>query len=94
MTHRQAQDWAEMVIPVLLGILIAGTGDWSESRWTLGLAVIGYGPAMRGRWMQGYWTPNPRLDAARAAEAARLSRLSTGSDEETQAGQASRQAAP
>lgn len=94
MTNSERRAWAELLLPMVLGVLIAGTGGWTEGRWTLGLAVMGYGPAMRMKWNEGYWTRNPQFDLARAAEAARLNHVSTDSDEETQARQADGQASP
>lgn len=50
-----------MFIPVVIGLLYAGTGNWSESRWTGALAIMGMGPAARMGYEKGYWTENPTL---------------------------------
>lgn len=57
--------WAEMLLPLAIGLMIAGSGGWTSERWAWGLTVMGYGPAMkmRGRasYQEGFWTLNPAL---------------------------------
>jgi hypothetical protein len=50
-----------VLIPVAVGILYAGTGNWSESRWTGALAIMGLGPATKMGYERGYWTENPEI---------------------------------
>jgi hypothetical protein len=52
---------ASLFIPVLIGLLYAGTGGWSESRWTGALAIMGLGGAARAGFERGYQTYNPDL---------------------------------
>lgn len=62
MTSKEAKGWMELILPVVTGLLIAGTGGWTGERWGWGLTVMGFGPAMKMKYDQGYWTPNPNLD--------------------------------
>jgi hypothetical protein len=50
-----------VLIPVAVGLLYAGTGNWSESRWTGALAIMGMGPAAKMGYERGYWTENPGI---------------------------------
>jgi hypothetical protein len=52
---------AGLFIPVLIGLIYAGTGGWSESRWTGALAIMGLGGAARAGFERGYATYNPEL---------------------------------
>ena len=52
---------AALFIPVLIGLLYAGTGGWTESRWTGALAIMGLGGAARAGWERGFQTYNPNL---------------------------------
>jgi hypothetical protein len=52
---------AGLFIPVLIGLIYAGTGGWSESRWTGALAIMGLGGAARAGFERGYQTYNPDL---------------------------------
>ena len=54
---------AGLFIPVLIGLIYAGTGGWSESRWTGALAIMGLGGAARAGFERGYQTYNPDLRA-------------------------------
>lgn len=65
MKSSEARAWAELLLPVAMGLAIAGTGGWSSERWAWGLTVMGYGPAMKiqgqASYQRGYWTLNPAL---------------------------------
>lgn len=50
-----------MILPVAIGLLYAGTGNWSDSRWTGALAIMGIGPAAKMGYERGYWTENPEI---------------------------------
>jgi hypothetical protein len=52
---------ASLIIPVLIGLLYAGTGGWSAERWNGALAIMGLGAAARGGYERGYHTYNPEL---------------------------------
>ena len=52
---------ASLIIPVLIGLLYAGTGGWSAERWNGALAIMGLGAAARGGYERGYATYNPGL---------------------------------
>lgn len=52
---------ATLFLPVLIGLLYAGTGGWTEARWTGALAIMGLGGAARAGWEKGYGTYNPNL---------------------------------
>jgi hypothetical protein len=56
---------ASLIIPVLIGLLYAGTGGWSAERWNGALAIMGLGAAARGGYERGYHTYN--LSYARIA---------------------------
>ena len=52
---------ASLIIPVLIGLLYAGTGGWSAERWNGALAIMGLGAAAKGGYERGYNTFNPEL---------------------------------
>jgi hypothetical protein len=52
---------ASLIIPVLIGLLYAGTGGWTAERWNGALAIMGLGAAARGGYERGYHTYNPEL---------------------------------
>lgn len=52
---------ASLFIPVLIGLLYAGTGNWSAERWNGALAIMGLGAAAKGGFERGYNTFNPDL---------------------------------
>jgi hypothetical protein len=52
---------AGLLIPVIIGLLYAGTGNWSAERWNGALAIMGLGAAARGGYERGYNTYNPEL---------------------------------
>lgn len=52
---------ASLFLPVLIGLLYAGTGGWSAERWNGALAIMGLGPAARMGYEKGYATYNPEL---------------------------------
>lgn len=72
MTSTESRAWAELLLPVAMGLAIAATGGWSSERWAWGLTVMGYGPAMKmtskASYQQGYWTLNPALRESSAGE--------------------------
>lgn len=49
------------LIPIAIGLLYAGTGGWTDARWTAALAIMGLGPAVKLGYDRGYWTENPEL---------------------------------
>lgn len=61
MKPAEAREWAELLLPVVIGLIIAGTGGWTSERWNTALAVMGIGPAMRLSYERGYGTYNPAL---------------------------------
>lgn len=54
-----------LILPTLIGLLYAGTGNWSESRWTTAFLLMGLGPAGKAvaalSYEKGYNTLNPAL---------------------------------
>jgi hypothetical protein len=46
-----------LILPVLIGLLYAGTGDWTAERWNGALAIMGIGAGFKA----GYNTYNPEL---------------------------------
>lgn len=50
-----------LILPVLIGLLYAGTGGWSAERWNGALAIMGLGAANKLGHERGYWTYNPEL---------------------------------
>lgn len=52
---------AALVLPALIGLLYAGTGNWSAERWNGALAIMGLGAAARSGYEKGYSTYNPQL---------------------------------
>lgn len=52
---------AGLILPVLIGLLYAGTGGWSAERWNGALAIMGLGAANRAGFEKGYGTYNPTL---------------------------------
>lgn len=71
MKPSEFEQWATMLVPIIVGLLIAATGNWTTDRWAWGLAVMGYGPVAKMKYSQGYWTVNPKLDQARSDMAKR-----------------------
>jgi hypothetical protein len=65
MKHRiTGQFDVSLIIPVIIGLLYAGTGNWTAERWNGALAIMGLGAAARGGYERGYNTYNPDLRAA------------------------------
>jgi hypothetical protein len=52
---------ASLILPMLIGLLYAGTGDWSAERWNGALAIMGIGAGARAGFERGYNTFNPEL---------------------------------
>jgi hypothetical protein len=52
---------ASLFLPVLIGLLYAGTGGWSAERWNGALAIMGLGAAAKGGYERGFSTYNPSL---------------------------------
>jgi hypothetical protein len=50
-----------VILPMLIGLLYAGTGNWTAERWNGALAIMGLGPAMKVGYERGYNTFNPEL---------------------------------
>ena len=50
-----------LVLPVLIGLLYAGTGNWSAERWNGALAIMGLGAASKAGYERGFNTLNPEL---------------------------------
>lgn len=61
MKSTEARAWAELLLPVAIGLAIAGTGGWSVDRWLAALPVMGLGGAQRLGFEKGYGTYNPSL---------------------------------
>ena len=52
---------AALFLPVLIGLLYAGTGGWTAERWNGALAIMGMGGALKAGFSSGYNTYNPNL---------------------------------
>jgi hypothetical protein len=52
---------ASLFVPVLIGLIYAGTGGWTAERWNAALAIMGLGGAARMGYEKGYGTFNPDL---------------------------------
>jgi hypothetical protein len=50
---------ASLFVPILIGLIYAGTGGWSAERWNGALAIMGIGAGFKA----GYQTYNPDLRA-------------------------------
>lgn len=50
-----------VLLPVLVGLLYAGTGGWSAERWNGALAIMGLGASAKSGYTLGYFTYNPEL---------------------------------
>lgn len=50
-----------LVLPVLIGLLYAGTGNWTAERWNGALAIMGLGASAKAGFEKGYATYNPEL---------------------------------
>jgi hypothetical protein len=63
MTNRffKGQIDASLFVPVLIGLLYAGTGGWSAERWNGALAIMGLGGAAKMGYEKGFGTYNPDL---------------------------------
>lgn len=61
MRSTEARAWAELLLPVAVGLAIAGTGGWSVDRWLAALPVMGLGGAQRLGYERGFATYNPAL---------------------------------
>ena len=61
MRNAEARAWAELLLPVAIGLAIAGTGGWSVDRWLAALPVMGLGGAQRLGFEKGFATYNPAL---------------------------------
>jgi hypothetical protein len=48
-------------LPLLIGLLYAGTGNWTAERWNGALAIMGLGASARVGFERGYNTFNPEL---------------------------------
>jgi hypothetical protein len=57
----EARAWAELLMPIVIGLTIAGTGGWTAERWNTAMAVMGLGPAVKLGYERGYSTYNPSL---------------------------------
>lgn len=53
MKSAEARAWFEMLIPILIGLAIAGTGGWSADRWATALAIMGLGVSKRVGQVEG-----------------------------------------
>lgn len=49
-----------VLVPMVVGMMYAGTGGWTAERWNGALAMMGLGAA-KGAYEKGYWTENPAL---------------------------------
>lgn len=47
MTSSESRAWAELLLPVVIGLAIAGTGGWTAERWNTAIALIGLSTAVR-----------------------------------------------
>lgn len=54
-----------LILPILIGMLYAGTGNWTAERWNGALAIMGLGAAGKAGYETGYGkgynTYNPDL---------------------------------
>jgi hypothetical protein len=49
-----------LLLPVMIGLIYAGTGGWTAERWNGALAIMGLGGIHRA-YRSGYETYNPDL---------------------------------
>ena len=61
MTNSDAVEWFDRLLPVAVGLAIAGTGGWSVDRWLAALPVMGISAARQAGYEKGYATFNPNL---------------------------------
>jgi hypothetical protein len=52
---------ASVILPMLIGLLYAGTGNWTAERWNAALAIMGIGAGAKAGYERGYNTFNPDL---------------------------------
>ena len=52
---------ASLLMPVLIGLLYAGTGGWTAERWNAALAIMGIGAGAKAGYERGFNTYNPEL---------------------------------
>jgi hypothetical protein len=52
---------ASLLIPLIVGLLYAGTGGWTAERWNTALAIIGIGAGTKMGYERGFNTYNPGL---------------------------------
>lgn len=52
---------AGLILPMLIGLLYAGSGGWTAERWNGALAIMGLGASARAGYERGYSTYNPQL---------------------------------
>jgi hypothetical protein len=61
MKSQEAREWIQLLLPVLVGFAIAGSGGWATDRWLAALPVMGLGPASKFGYERGFNTYNPAL---------------------------------
>lgn len=50
-----------LILPVLIGLLYAGSGGWTAERWNGALAIMGLGASAKAGFVKGFGTYNPDL---------------------------------
>lgn len=61
MRSAEVREWVELLLPVVIGLAIAGSGGWTEQRWLAALPVMGLGGARQLGFEKGFATYNPAL---------------------------------
>lgn len=49
-----------LLLPIVIGLLYAGTGGWTAERWNAALAIMGIS-GVSAAYQKGYWTENAEL---------------------------------
>ena len=54
MKSQEVREWVQLLLPVIVGFAIAGTGGWATDRWLAALPVMGLGPVSKLGEQKGY----------------------------------------
>ena len=52
---------ASLLMPLVVGLIYAGTGGWTAERWNTAMAMMGIGAGARYGYQRGFSTYNPDL---------------------------------
>lgn len=61
MSFLKGQFSLSLFVPILIGLLYAGTGGWTAERWNGALAIMGLGASAKAGYEKGWSTYNPAL---------------------------------